>query len=188
MGYLSSGISKINNFFGDNILTISGEINITVSSIEVIDTFDKSLKKIEESLKMISDEYNFIKIDLRKGLADISIKFFAYKERISDKEFLDNFTNTLTTFLVGEWNSENYKVYVNIFGTYITCASKEVEFRFLNKKNDIRYIIVSEHHHSMTEYIKNSKWINICLSLVALFSIGYYLYSIYYESLKDLIN
>lgn len=186
MNYQSRLIRKLNNFFSDNILTISGEINITVSSIDSLNSFDESQKKINECIKKISDEYSFMKVEVKRGLADISVKFFAYQERISDKSFLDNFTDALLEFLISDWNSEIYKIQVNIFGTYIIGARKEVEFRFLNKKNDIRYIILSEHNNSSIEYIKKSKWVNIFLLLVMLCCVGYFLYLTYYESLKVL--
>lgn len=184
MNYQRKLSRKLNNFFSDNILTISGEINITVSSIEGLNSFDESLRGINESIKNIGNEYDFLKVEVRRGLADISIKFFAYQERISDKNFLDSFTDVLSEFLVSNWNNQIYKIQVNIFGTYIIGANKKVEFRFLNKKNDVKYIIVNEYDNSYVEYLKNSKWINVGLSLMVICCIVYYIYLTYYEKIK----
>lgn len=93
-------INRVKNDLGDNLLSLSGEVLITVQSGYEKNLLDMALKKLAECVaKELKQKYGFLTINITQGILDIGIKIFAYEKRVADKKFLDDFNESLFTAL-----------------------------------------------------------------------------------------
>lgn len=176
---LEGFIRKLQNNFGNNILTLSGNILITVPIHNVAAALDNSkIRPIKEAVKCIRQEYEFLEIDMIYGLTDIEIKFFANKKRLNSKKFLDEFNEILLLFVQNILVQDAYSVRLNIFGKYCV-EGKALSFRYLNKGNDVRYIVVDEEKCLLMEKIFTPRIVTALLILAAAGYTGYVLYGKY---------
>lgn len=137
-------ISTIKNIFGDNLLTLSGEVLVTPEksfSRSALDCLDKC--KLKCILDDINRKYPCFKVETVNGLMEINIKFFAHKARIANKDFLNEFNEYLSRLASVILQQEKVSVRINVFGTLET-KNKIEQYRYLNKKDDVRYTIVDE--------------------------------------------
>lgn len=137
-------LATVKNSFGDNRLTLSGEILITPDkrcSRALIECLDR--KKIKSILNGINNQYSSLDIDIVNGLLEINIKFFAHQIRVANKDFLDEFSEYLRELTKVILLQEDLIVRINVFGTWET-KEKIEQYRYLNKKDDVRYTIIDE--------------------------------------------
>lgn len=137
-------ISTIKNILGDNLLTLSGEVLVTPKkgfSRNALDCLDKC--KLKCILDDINRKYPCFKVEIVNGLMEINIKFFAHKARIANKDFLNEFNEYLSGIASVILQQEKVSVRINVFGTLET-KNKIEQYRYLNKKDDVRYTIVDE--------------------------------------------
>lgn len=174
-------IRKLQNNFGDNVLTLSGNILITAPLHNAAAALDNSkIKPIKEAVKRIRQGYEFLEVDLVYGLTDIEIKFFANKKRLNSKEFLEEFNEKLLLLVQDILAQDAYSVRLNIFGKY--CAEgKALTFRYLNKEDDVRYIVVDEEKCLLVDKIFTPKVVTALLVLAAAGYAGYVLYGKYFN-------
>ncbi|WP_293729514.1 hypothetical protein [uncultured Phascolarctobacterium sp.] len=172
-------ISILQNSLGDNLLTLSGNVLITAPINNAASVLDSTkVKSIKELVKRIEQEYPFIEVGLIYGLADIEIKFFANQKRLHSSNFLDDFNEKLLVLVQNIFTQDNYSVRVNIFGKY-SSKDKVQSFRYLNKKDDVRYLIVDEDVRLVTDKICNPKVLSGLTILAILGYVGYMLYGKY---------
>lgn len=137
-------LSTVKNYFGDNRLTLSGEILITPnkgSSRALIERLDR--KQIKSILNGINNQYSSLDIEIVNGLMEMNIKFFAHQIRVANKKFLDEFSEYLRALTKVILLEEDLIVRINVFGTWET-KEKIEQYRYLNKKDDVRYTIIDE--------------------------------------------
>lgn len=130
--------------FGDNIVTLSGEILVTpklASDKEAVAGFDRSMA--EKVIGKIKNEFGFLQIDVAVGLVDVTIKFFANKKRGAEEKFLEKFNEHLGELIKVILENEKLTARVNVFGTFETLKYVK-EYRYLNKKEDVRFAITNE--------------------------------------------
>ena len=137
-------LSTVKNYFGDNRLTLSGEILITPnkgSSRALIERLDR--KQIKSILNGINNQYSSLDIEIVNGLMEMNIKFFAHQIRVANKKFLDEFSEYLRALTKVILLEEDLIVRINVFGTWEP-KEKIKQYRYLNKKDDVRYTIVDK--------------------------------------------
>ncbi len=127
--------------FGDNVLSLAGEMLLTPKGdTEAFKNMDR--QKLDAEADRIADEFPFIRVSDASGLLDVSIRFFAHQARVGDADFLDRFEAALAR-LVAATDMEKAIVRLNIYGTFET-LEKRIDYRYLNKKDDVRYAVTQE--------------------------------------------
>ncbi len=128
--------SALKHRFGDNVLlSLAGEVLLTPNGdTEAFKDMDR--QALDAEVARMEEDFPFIRIGDASGLLDVSIKFFAHNARVADADFLPRFEEALRR-LVAAADMEKAVVRLNIFGTFET-LEKRTDFRYLNKKDDVR--------------------------------------------------
>lgn len=174
-GYLQ--ILKDN--FGSNQLTLSGNIRISAPENNAAVVLDNTkIKAVKEAVKDIKEKYNFLEVDNVYGLTDIEIKFFANQKRLHSSNFLDEFNKLLIAVLHEAFKQDDYSVQVNIFGKYFVQDNVQ-SYRYLNKKEDVRYIIVDEEKRQLMDKVFCPKFYAAVATMAVAVYLGYIVYEKY---------
>lgn len=154
--------------FSDNVLTLSGEILVTpILSTDncEINMYDAHI--LEQMLQDMRTKYPFLQIKYVKGLVEHGINFFCHEERLLQNDFLDCFQEDLCKVVASILKNKKLCVRVNVFGTYETIGLIQ-EYRYLNKKDDVRYKITDEKIKGKTaQFMRPVTYFVVLLVLVA---------------------
>lgn len=175
---------NICNYFGDNIVTLSGEIIITTLIGKpriTLNNIDRS--EIKKEINNLKDCFEFLTVEVINGLTEINIKLFTHNARLSSSNFLDELNESLIKLVRSITKQGNYTVRLNVFGKYYT-KDKIVEYRYLNKEDDVRYMIVDEDKQQAIYRLSSPKFVLLIGTLIILCLGGYRVYQ-YFNSEKQ---
>lgn len=130
--------------FGDNVLTLSGEIIIApVSPTDkgAILDFDKTA--LNREMSNIRRKFPILKTECKNGLLEINLEFYCNETRTKNENFLEDFEQSLHNLVQVILSDERFSVRVNVFGKFETLKVIK-EYRYLNKGDDVRFMIVDE--------------------------------------------
>lgn len=143
--------------FGTNRITLSGSILVSTPSVADMLVLDSDKNKmIQTAVDELSEQFSFIDVSVTYGLADIEIKMFANKQWLGSGAFLDELNDVLGKLVAEILAVANYSVRINVFGEYCV-GCKKISYRYLNKKEDVRYITVCEEARSVGKLIVNPR-------------------------------
>lgn len=130
--------------FGDNVLTLSGEIIINpVSPTDKGAILDFDRTALNREMNNIRSKFPVLKTECKNGLVEINISFYCNETRTRNEKFLEDFEHSLHNLTQAILTDERFSVRVNVFGKFETLRSVK-EYRYLNKGDDVRFMVVDE--------------------------------------------
>ena len=175
-------INLFKNRLSNNILTLSGELIITSKDTNnklLLNDFDKSgLKNKSAQFRKV---YPDINVELFNGLTEIDVKFFAHGIRIASENFLEEFNEFLIELIEAALDNGEVIARLNVFGKY-SVNDSILSYRYLNKKNEVKYIIVDEEQRSFRDKVF-SPIVVLVFTLVLSITVG--AYSLFSNNPKD---
>lgn len=159
--------------FGDNVLSLSGEVLITSKMLTDCDQIQEyDVSDIEKMLEIIRNKYSFLKAKVDKSLFEINVSFFCHNVRGIQEDFLDGFREELCVMVSSILGNDKLCVNVNVFGKFETIDLIK-EYRYLNKLDDVRYKIMSETYKDMNAKLMRPKVYLIVLLIIVCGCFGY---------------
>ena len=124
-------IAKCREASGNNKVTLHGEIlvgNSNRTQLLVNDLESKDL--LENCVNQLETEFPCLKVEKIASIAEITIKFFAYKEYTNKDDFLDLLKFKLEEILTNLYACKTLSAQINIFGIFLKNVIF-VDFRFV---------------------------------------------------------
>lgn len=166
----------LKNAFSNSIITLSGEVIISVEpgcNIGILHTFDRS--EYKDVIRKIKNEYSFINVEQNDSLTEINIKFFALNKQFCHDNFLDDFNDDLIKLVTAILKEDTLFVRVNVFGK-LNDGTVIKTYRYLNNKDDVRYKITDEDQLSSSDKMMSPKMKSVILLVALLATLGYHGY------------
>lgn len=170
---LGNIMSLCRNRLSNNVLSLSGELVLTskdAKNMLLLNDFDRS--GLKNKIVEIRRNYPDIKVEMSNGLTEIDIKFFAHQKRIKSDNFLEEFNELLKELVEVALENENVVARLNVFGKYAVNDSV-LTYRYLNKKSEVKYIIVDEEQRNIRDKLLAPK-ITLVVTVVAIIAFGVY--------------
>ena len=145
---------KINTFFINAELNLSGEINILESDHTKAIISDHDLyKKVVAGVDQLHNDYPYIEILASRELHEITIKFFVNSKIFPyKKNFFENFQFNVSELIDSFAKGTELKIRINFFGQVNTWENIE-KFIIVNNNHDI-YFKITECNKK--NYLSNS--------------------------------
>ena len=179
---LGNIMSLCRNRLSNNVLSLSGELVLTskdAKNMLLLNDFDRS--GLKTKIAQIRKAYPDINVELCNGLTEIDVKFFAHGIRIASENFLEEFNEFLIELIEAALDNEEVIARLNVFGKY-SVNDSILSYRYLNKKNEVKYIIVDEEQRSFRDKVF-SPIVVLVFTLVLTIVIG--TYSMFFKNSKD---
>lgn len=169
--------------FGDNVLTLSGEIIINpVSPTDKGAILDFDRIALNREMNNIRHKFPILKTECKNGLdVEINISFYCNETRTKNENFLEDFEHSLHNLTQAILTDERFSVRVNVFGKFETLRSVK-EYRYLNKGDDVRFLVMDEIFKS-----SSAKYMRPIFYLIAgiIVACGYFGYKGYQHFMTD---
>ena len=179
---LGNIMSLCRNRLSNNVLSLSGELVLTskyAKNMLLLNDFDRS--GLKTKIAQIRKAYPDINVELCNGLTEIDVKFFAHGKHIESDNFLEEFNELLVELVDAVLVNEDVIARLNVFGKY-SVNDSILSYRYLNKKNEVKYIIVDEEQRSFRDKVF-SPIVVLVFTLVLTIVIG--TYSMFFKNSKD---
>lgn len=170
---LSEIFRGLKNAFSNSVITLSGEVIISVEpgcNIGILHTFDRS--EYKDVIRKIKNEYSFLNVEQNDSLTEINIKFFALNKQFCHDNFLDDFNDDLIKLVTAILKEDTLFVRVNVFGK-LNDGTVIKTYRYLNNRDDVRYKITDEDTLSSSDKMMSPKMKSAILLVALLATLGY---------------
>jgi hypothetical protein len=169
--------NTLRNYYGKYRLTVSGDISIAAMQPgRIYDLAGAERQLLQQEVAELCHRYPCLQVEIKDGISDAAVSFFAYDGRLDDADFLEHLQQWLNRVAAVLMEQDDVRVTINFSGIFY-CQRQEEHFRYLNKGREVQYKLTTVKELGLYEYITKSRTLRIAVTVIAVLVLCWFLYS-----------